>query len=75
MTELITPAPRSVISSPDTQAAIWFLGVLSQVRVSGEQTGGAFSLAESLARRATPARSMSTTATTRPSSCSTVNCG
>jgi SAM-dependent methyltransferase/quercetin dioxygenase-like cupin family protein len=51
MTELITPAPRSVISSPDTQAAIWFLGALSQVRVSGEQTGGAFSLAENVARR------------------------
>ena len=51
MTELITPPPRSVISSPDTQAAIWFLGALSQVRVSGEQTGGAFSLAENVARR------------------------
>jgi quercetin dioxygenase-like cupin family protein len=51
MTELTTPVTRSVISSPDTQAAIWFLGVLSQVRLSGEQTGEAFSLAENLARR------------------------
>jgi quercetin dioxygenase-like cupin family protein len=47
MTELSTP----VISSPDTQEAIWFLGVLSQVRLSGEQTGGAFSLTDNLARR------------------------
>jgi mannose-6-phosphate isomerase-like protein (cupin superfamily) len=50
MTGLITPVPRSVISGPDTQAAIWFLGALSQVRLSGEQTGGAFSLAENLNR-------------------------
>jgi len=42
---------RSVISGPDTQAAIWFLGALSQVRVSGAQTGGAFALADNLARR------------------------
>jgi hypothetical protein len=39
-----------VISSPDTQAAIWFLGALSQLRLSGERTGGAFSLADNLAR-------------------------
>ena len=51
MTELVTPVPGGVISSPDTQAAIWFLGALSQVRLSGEQTGGAFSLADTLARR------------------------
>lgn len=51
MTESITAATRSVISSPDTQAAIWFLGALTQVRLSGEQTGGAFSLAENLNRR------------------------
>ncbi len=51
MTELITPVTRSVISRPDTQAAIWFLGALSQVRLSGEHTGGAFSIAENLARR------------------------
>jgi quercetin dioxygenase-like cupin family protein len=51
MAERFTPVPRGVISSPDTQAAIWFLGVLSQVRVSGEQTGGAFSLTDNLARR------------------------
>ena len=51
MTELTTPVSRSVISSPDTQAAIWFLGALSEMRVSGEQTGGAFSLADNLARR------------------------
>jgi quercetin dioxygenase-like cupin family protein len=43
--------PGSVISSPDSQAAIWFLGTLSQVRLSGEQTGGAFSLTDNLARR------------------------
>ena len=51
MTELITPLARSVISGPDTQAAIWFLGTLSRVRLSGEQTGGAFSLTDNLTRR------------------------
>src|SRR5919199_605550 len=51
MTEPVTPVIRSVISSPDTQAAIWFLGALSQVRLSGEQTGGAFSLTDNLVRR------------------------
>lgn len=51
MTQPMPPATRGVISSPDTQTAIWFLGVLSQVRVSGEQTGGAFSMTENLARR------------------------
>jgi quercetin dioxygenase-like cupin family protein len=51
MTELDTPVTRSVISSPDNQAAIWFLGALAQVRLSGEQTGGAFSLVENLVRR------------------------
>jgi quercetin dioxygenase-like cupin family protein len=51
MTQFSTPVTGSVISSPDTQAAIWFLGALSQVRLSGEQTSGAFSLAENLARR------------------------
>jgi quercetin dioxygenase-like cupin family protein len=51
MTESITPVTGSVISGPDTQAAIWFLGALAQVRVSGEQTGGAFALADHLARR------------------------
>jgi quercetin dioxygenase-like cupin family protein len=51
MTDPITHMTRSVISGPDTQAAIWFLGALSQLRVSGEQTGGAFALADHLARR------------------------
>jgi quercetin dioxygenase-like cupin family protein len=51
MTEPITRVTRSVISGPDTQAAIWFLGALSQLRVSGEQTGGAFALADHLAQR------------------------
>jgi mannose-6-phosphate isomerase-like protein (cupin superfamily) len=51
MTELDTPVTRSVISSPDNQAAIWFLGALAQVRLSGEQTDGAFSLVENLVRR------------------------
>lgn len=51
MAELITPVPHPVIASPDTQTAIWFLGALSQVRLSGEQTGGGFSLAENLNRR------------------------
>lgn len=41
MTQLSTP----VISSQDTQTAIWFLGALSQVRLSGDQTGGAFTSA------------------------------
>jgi quercetin dioxygenase-like cupin family protein len=51
MTEPITRMTRSVISGPDTQTAIWFLGALSQLRVGGEQTGGAFALADHLARR------------------------
>ena len=51
MTEFIVPVTGSVISSPDAQAAIWFLGALAQVRVSGEQTSGAFALADHLARR------------------------
>jgi quercetin dioxygenase-like cupin family protein len=40
-----------VISGPDTQAAIWFLGALSQLRITGEQTGGAFAVADHLAER------------------------
>jgi hypothetical protein len=40
MIEPITHMTRSVISGPDTQAAILLLGALSQLRVSGEQTGG-----------------------------------
>jgi quercetin dioxygenase-like cupin family protein len=51
MSQRIAPMTQSVISSPDTQAAIWFLGALSQVRLSGEQTGGAFSLTDNLVRR------------------------
>jgi quercetin dioxygenase-like cupin family protein len=51
MTQLIPPVTRSVISSPDTQTAIWFLDALSQVRLSGEQTGGAFSVRDNLGRR------------------------
>jgi quercetin dioxygenase-like cupin family protein len=53
MTELTSPVTRSVISAPDTQTAIWFLGALSQVRLSGEQTGGAFSLTDNRVRRGT----------------------
>jgi hypothetical protein len=44
-------AAGSVISDPDAQAAIWFLGALSRARVSGEQAGGAFALADHLVRR------------------------
>jgi quercetin dioxygenase-like cupin family protein len=51
MTESIARVTRSVISAPDTQAAIWFVGALSQLRVTGEQTGGAFAVADHLARR------------------------
>jgi quercetin dioxygenase-like cupin family protein len=51
MTESIVPVTGSVISSPDAQAAIWFLGALSQLRVTGEQTGGVFAVADHLARR------------------------
>jgi quercetin dioxygenase-like cupin family protein len=51
MIQLIPPVTRSVISSPDTQTAIWFLDALSQVRLSGEQTGGAFSVRDNLGRR------------------------
>jgi quercetin dioxygenase-like cupin family protein len=50
MSESIAPVTRRVISRPDTQAAIWFLGALSQVRLSGERTNGAFSLVENLNR-------------------------
>jgi quercetin dioxygenase-like cupin family protein len=51
MTESITPVTGSMISGPDTQAAIWFLGALAQVRLSAAQTGGAFALVDYLARR------------------------
>ncbi len=51
MTEPVAPVTGSVISGPDAQAAIWFLGALAQVRVTGAQTGGAFALADHLARR------------------------
>jgi mannose-6-phosphate isomerase-like protein (cupin superfamily) len=51
MTQLVRPVTRGVISSAGVQAAIWFLGALSRVRLSGEQTGGAFSPAENLSRR------------------------
>ena len=51
MTESIDRVTRSVISGPDTQAAIWFLGALSQLRVTGDQTGGALAVADHLARR------------------------
>ena len=51
MIESIVPVTGSVISGPDVQAAIWFLGALSQVRVSGDQTGGAFALADHRASR------------------------
>jgi quercetin dioxygenase-like cupin family protein len=47
----VMPAGRAVISSEDEQTAIWFLGVLSQIRISSEQTAGAFSLTDNLARR------------------------
>ena len=56
MTESIVPVTGSVISDPDAQAAIWFLGALSQVRVSGAQTGGAFALADHLAQRGNATR-------------------
>jgi quercetin dioxygenase-like cupin family protein len=51
MSESIAPVTSSVISGPDAQAAIWFLGALSQVRLSGEQTNGAFSLVDNINRR------------------------
>ena len=51
MTDPIAPVTGSVISDPDAQTAIWFLGALSQVRVSGAQTGGAFAVADHLAQR------------------------
>jgi mannose-6-phosphate isomerase-like protein (cupin superfamily) len=49
--ELVTPGTGGVISKPDTQAVIWFLGALSQVRLSGEQTAGAFCLTDNLNSR------------------------
>lgn len=51
MNQPIARVNGGVISSPDAQAAIWFLGALSQVRLSGDQTGGAFSLTDNRARR------------------------
>jgi quercetin dioxygenase-like cupin family protein len=51
MTQPIRPLTRGLIAGQDAQTAIWFLGALTQVRVSGEQTGGAFSLTDNLARR------------------------
>jgi quercetin dioxygenase-like cupin family protein len=51
MTQLIPLVTRTVISSPDTQTATWFLGALSQVRLGGDQTGGAFAMTDTLARR------------------------
>ncbi|MFI7065207.1 cupin domain-containing protein [Kribbella sp. NPDC050124] len=50
MTRPLTPGTRGLIADPDAQTAIWFLGVLSQVRVTGEQTGGSFSLTDNLGR-------------------------
>ena len=44
MTESIVPVTGGVISGPNVQTATWFLGALTQVRVSGRQTGGAFVL-------------------------------
>ena len=38
MTDPIAPVTGSVISDPDAQTAIWFLGALSQVRVSDQPT-------------------------------------
>jgi hypothetical protein len=40
MTDPIAPVTGSVISDPDAQTAIWFLGALSQVRVSGADRRG-----------------------------------
>ncbi|HEX5297480.1 MAG TPA: hypothetical protein VFW50_10865 [Streptosporangiaceae bacterium] len=37
MTESIAPVTGGAISGPDVQAVIWFLGALTQVRVSGAQ--------------------------------------
>jgi quercetin dioxygenase-like cupin family protein len=51
VTQPVAPVTGSVISDPDAQTAILFLGALSQVRVSGAQTGGAFAVADHLARR------------------------
>jgi hypothetical protein len=51
MTEPIAPVTGGVISDPDAQTAVWFLGALSQVRVSGAQTGRAFALADHRASR------------------------
>ena len=75
MTAPIVRVTRSVISGPDTQAAIWFLGALSQPRVSGGQTGGAFALADHLARRGNASPVHVHNRITKRSSCSTANCG
>lgn len=44
---------RVVISDPEGQIALWFLGALAQVRLGGEQTDRAYSLVENLVRRGT----------------------
>jgi quercetin dioxygenase-like cupin family protein len=51
MTQRVAPVTDGVISSPDTQTATWFLDSLSHLRLGSEQTGGAFSLRDNLARR------------------------
>lgn len=51
MTDVIAAVPHPIVSVPVHQEATWFLGSLSLLRLSGEQTGGAFALAEHFARR------------------------
>jgi quercetin dioxygenase-like cupin family protein len=47
-----SPASASaVISDPEVQRAVWFLGALLQVRASGAQTDGRFAVIEHSARR------------------------
>jgi quercetin dioxygenase-like cupin family protein len=39
-------ADQSYVSTREAGQALWFLGVLTQVKATGEQTGGAYSLIE-----------------------------
>jgi quercetin dioxygenase-like cupin family protein len=41
----------AVLSAPDTQSAVWFVGALVQMRITGAETGGQFAVLEHTGRR------------------------
>ena len=53
MTQPIVPTAGTAVSVPADQEALWFLGALSLLRISGAQTRGAFAIAETCARHGT----------------------